>query len=189
MSVFGVILVRVQSECSKIRTRITPNTDTFWAAMKKHFHWRYVQGVYRSLNSWEYTGNRKSILGKSLDKFWYLDSLEKFVVVVAALADGCSFPELQSSTFLLLFQFVNWQHCMIKWVFFVETNKLWCALNHKRGLFKHVKSFVADLEMCVDHNYFMCDNDYRCPTFVIKDKWTASFLEVGKYEPLLYRDS
>ena len=121
--------------------------------------------------------------------FKYLDSLEKFVVVVAALADGCSFPELQSSTFLLLFQFVNWQHCMIKWVFFVETNELWCALNHKRGLFKHVKSFVADLEMCVDHNYFMCDNDYRCPTFVIKDKWTASFLEVGKYEPLLYRDS
>ena len=29
-SVFGVILVRIQSECGKIRTRITPNTDTFY---------------------------------------------------------------------------------------------------------------------------------------------------------------
>ena len=29
MSVFGVILVRIQSECREIRTRITPNMDTF----------------------------------------------------------------------------------------------------------------------------------------------------------------
>ena len=29
--VFGVILVCIQSECGKIRTRITPNTDTFYA--------------------------------------------------------------------------------------------------------------------------------------------------------------
>ena len=28
---FGVILVRIQSECVKIRTRITPNMDTFHA--------------------------------------------------------------------------------------------------------------------------------------------------------------
>ena len=31
VSVFGVILVRIQSECGKIRTTITPNTDTFHA--------------------------------------------------------------------------------------------------------------------------------------------------------------
>ena len=31
MSVFGVIPVRIQSESGKIRTRITPNTDTFHA--------------------------------------------------------------------------------------------------------------------------------------------------------------
>ena len=61
-----------------------------------------------SLDSWEYTGILKSILGKYLDKFWYWDSLEKIsgrfkylnslktvvVVVVVALADGCSFPEI-----------------------------------------------------------------------------------------------
>ena len=35
MSVFGVILVRIQSECVKIRTRITPNTDTFHAVIVK----------------------------------------------------------------------------------------------------------------------------------------------------------
>ena len=29
MSVFGVILVHIQSECGKIRTRITPNMDTY----------------------------------------------------------------------------------------------------------------------------------------------------------------
>ena len=29
-SVFGVILVRIQYECGKIRTRITPNTGTFY---------------------------------------------------------------------------------------------------------------------------------------------------------------
>ena len=31
MSVFGVILVRIQSECGKMRTRITPKTDIFYA--------------------------------------------------------------------------------------------------------------------------------------------------------------
>ena len=31
MSVFGVILVSIQSKCGKIQTRITPNTDTFHA--------------------------------------------------------------------------------------------------------------------------------------------------------------
>ena len=30
-SVFGVILIRIQSECGKMRTRITPNTDSFYA--------------------------------------------------------------------------------------------------------------------------------------------------------------
>ena len=29
MSLFGVVLVRIQSECGKMWTRITPNTDTF----------------------------------------------------------------------------------------------------------------------------------------------------------------
>ena len=31
VSVFGVILVRIQFECGKMRTRITSNTDTFHA--------------------------------------------------------------------------------------------------------------------------------------------------------------
>ena len=31
MSVFVVILVRIQCKCGKIRTRITPNKDTFYA--------------------------------------------------------------------------------------------------------------------------------------------------------------
>ena len=33
MSVFGVILVRIHSECRKILTRITSNTDTFYAVL------------------------------------------------------------------------------------------------------------------------------------------------------------
>ena len=30
--VFGIILVCIQSECGKIRTKITPNTNTFYAS-------------------------------------------------------------------------------------------------------------------------------------------------------------
>ena len=33
MSVFGFFLVRIQSECEKIRTRKTPNTDAFHAVL------------------------------------------------------------------------------------------------------------------------------------------------------------
>ena len=70
-----------------------------------------LQGVYRSLDSWEYTGD---ILGSEKAYFenpwinlgtgipWkkvsgcfkYLNSLEKFVVVVVTLADGCNIPEV-----------------------------------------------------------------------------------------------
>ena len=49
MSVFGVLLVRIfphsdwiriQSECGKMRTRITPNTDTFYAVIgSRQSHW------------------------------------------------------------------------------------------------------------------------------------------------------
>ena len=70
-----------------------------------------LQGVYRSLDSWEYTGD---ILGSEkayLENPWinlgtgipwkkvsgcfkYLNSFEKFVVVVVTLADGCNIPEV-----------------------------------------------------------------------------------------------
>ena len=33
-SVFGVVLIRIQSECGKMRTRITPNTDSFYAVSR-----------------------------------------------------------------------------------------------------------------------------------------------------------
>ena len=37
MSVFGVIVVCIQSECGKIWTRITPNVDTFHAVSMANF--------------------------------------------------------------------------------------------------------------------------------------------------------
>ena len=40
VSVFGVILVRLRSECSKIRTRIILNTDTFFSILAA-FHTRW----------------------------------------------------------------------------------------------------------------------------------------------------
>ena len=37
VSVFGVFLVCTQPECGKIRTRKTPNTDTFHAVLLTYF--------------------------------------------------------------------------------------------------------------------------------------------------------
>ena len=42
VSIFGVTLVCIQSKCGKIRTRITPNTDTFYA----------VNGYFSNLEIW-----------------------------------------------------------------------------------------------------------------------------------------
>ena len=33
MSQFGVILIRIQSECGRIRTRVASNTDTFYTVL------------------------------------------------------------------------------------------------------------------------------------------------------------
>ena len=44
VSVFGVILVHIQSECWEMLTRITPNADTFYAVYDRAFLWN-VWGV------------------------------------------------------------------------------------------------------------------------------------------------
>ena len=48
MSVFRVVLVRIQSECGKIRTRITPNTDTFHAVC---FSEKFIEKFKGEINS------------------------------------------------------------------------------------------------------------------------------------------
>ena len=45
VSIFGVFLVLIQSECGKIRTRKTPNMDPFHAVSS------YLQVIYK-LNFW-----------------------------------------------------------------------------------------------------------------------------------------
>ena len=44
--VLGVFLVRVQSECGKIRTRKTPNMDTFHAVFTYTFRFDFFHGVF-----------------------------------------------------------------------------------------------------------------------------------------------
>ena len=36
------VSLRIQSECREMRTRITPNTDTFLLSAKKHFKKSYI---------------------------------------------------------------------------------------------------------------------------------------------------
>ena len=47
-SVFSVSL-RIQSKCGKMRTRITPNTDTFHAVLEEEFI-KYVLTIKKELN-------------------------------------------------------------------------------------------------------------------------------------------
>ena len=56
VSVFEVILVRIQSECGKIRTRITPNTDTFYAVYDGSF-WYFSQHFQIVKNNWSKFAN------------------------------------------------------------------------------------------------------------------------------------
>ena len=46
VSVFRVILVRIQSESGKIQTRITPNTDTLRSVYYHHHHHRHHDYYY-----------------------------------------------------------------------------------------------------------------------------------------------
>ena len=69
VSVFGVILVRIQSECGKIWTRINPNTETFHV-MLCTFNLRPV--IQSCDASCGYPGGSKKICIKWADKnFWY----------------------------------------------------------------------------------------------------------------------
>ena len=57
VSVFGVFLVRVfspfriQSDCGKIRTRKTPNTDTFYAVIRMHFSEIWLKSFFKKNKS------------------------------------------------------------------------------------------------------------------------------------------
>ena len=71
MSVFGVVLVRVQSKCAKIRTGITPNTDSFYTVLSarifgestRNAFWYYVKNGH---TEWEGT------FFKTYHKYWSL---------------------------------------------------------------------------------------------------------------------
>ena len=75
VSVLGVILVRVQSECGKIRTRITPNTDTFYAVIIEaakstftHFSREFVTSVTVLLGTYGIVSPKKTAVSHILIK-------------------------------------------------------------------------------------------------------------------------
>ena len=66
--VFGVILVCIQSECGKIRTRITPNTDTFYAVRVvqiKHKDRNEPEDLYRCFHDFSFGNNDDEFHGIS----------------------------------------------------------------------------------------------------------------------------
>ena len=74
MSIFGVILVRIQSECGKIRTRITSNTDTFHVVIytEKYDEWLETVGIQQGTDA----GNLKPLRSTVVN--WILDSWNQF---------------------------------------------------------------------------------------------------------------
>ena len=50
-AIFGVFSVRIQSECGKIRTRKTPNTDTFFLWRHHSHHFTLKATKFRILGS------------------------------------------------------------------------------------------------------------------------------------------
>ena len=57
MSLFGVILVCIQSECGKIRTRITPHKDTFHAVQDFWWQDKFLQIREKIVSSSKYDIN------------------------------------------------------------------------------------------------------------------------------------
>ena len=76
MSVFGVILVRIFPHTDCIRTRITPNTYTFYAVGLS------IASVYRSLPCLKTCYHTTLIIEKSLENRWSL-SLQTLAVCSA----------------------------------------------------------------------------------------------------------
>ena len=66
MERYGVSL-HIQSKCGKIRTRITPNTDTFYA----------VEMVFKNIKQY-----LELMLQKKLKKYWWLGEMKIHPVIV-----------------------------------------------------------------------------------------------------------
>ena len=45
------VSLRIQSECRKMRTRITPNTDTFHAVISQ-FITKFIHPIYQAIRQW-----------------------------------------------------------------------------------------------------------------------------------------
>ena len=88
MFVFGVILIRIQSECGKIRTRITPNTDTFCVVLSclvtgEAFRiYQFITNNYASF----YLLVKENLLNcKIISKYYKHDCLQNFHLLFMSL--------------------------------------------------------------------------------------------------------
>ena len=71
MSVFGVVLVRVQSKCAKIRTGITPNTDSFYTVLSARIFGESTRNAFGIMLKMDIRNGRGLFL-KLIIKYWSL---------------------------------------------------------------------------------------------------------------------
>ena len=79
--IIGVFLVRIQSECGKIRTRKTTNTDTFHAALVitiLHIPTHLCKAKYQLVMKYIAAIFNLKLLKPKLNNIWDLDVLVKY---------------------------------------------------------------------------------------------------------------
>ena len=121
-AIFGVILVRIQPKCRKIRTRTTANTDTFQAVQKRHHSRFSVVDIKNTFFRWQ-----------TYDTF-------KTTAALDAL------PIIWKSNFHLskkLLHLLQWRQFWWKWwkMVFISSEKLfllWKQLSFSPDFFSHL---------------------------------------------------
>ena len=65
------VFLYIQSECGKMRTRITPNTDTFYAVLKFRVPLNLTSSIYRLLYV-SNTVSTGSAITNIIKRFWFI---------------------------------------------------------------------------------------------------------------------
>ena len=111
------VSLRIQSECGKMRTRITPNTDTFYAVTTFSISKtkRYNKKYYPKSVTNETKITRRNIIVSALSKYWSLYKTNLFIPTSTSfLASFSRFTVLDELISGINFTFVPLNGCFTK---------------------------------------------------------------------------
>ena len=138
VSVFGVFMFRIQSECTKIRTRKTPNIDTFYSVNDFDYYQYFTTTI------------KKVIRSCTINMFvWTNNNCQDINIIIAGIARNIGFTIYFDSVSIVIFLVTD--RCII---FMYRFSCESILVKTKTINYLYLKVFCCFYKLLCEHIYF-----------------------------------